>query len=133
MWWEPEELWTPASFGNVLFVPLLLCLDRVSPLRQLLGSNSYPSHGQKFRLPTCSPLEMGKSSSEGSETPSRTSSPGKWRSFSLVEAEEGSASEEGVPWCSLGTGQTQSMGGCYPGIWTALNPSCKAASNTDRL
>lgn len=52
-----------------------------------------------------------------------------------MEAEEGAppASEEGVLWHFLGTGQTQSMGISYPGIWTALNPSCKAVSNTDHL
>lgn len=38
----------PAGSRNVSFVPLLVYLGRENPLKQLLGSTSHPSYGQKF-------------------------------------------------------------------------------------
>jgi len=38
-----------------------------------------------------------------------------------------------VPWHFIGTGQTQPVEICYPGVWTALNSFCNAVYNTDHL
>lgn len=80
---------------------LLFHLDRENPLKQLLGSTSLPSSGQKFLSWTCSLLRWGITFSGGSEAPSCISFPGKQSSFSLVKMEEEHcpANEERMTWC----------------------------------
>lgn len=129
---EPEFR-TPAGSRSVF-------CSIATPHRQVIPSNSSWDQllilpmGRNFPAEPAPSLEMGKASSEGSESPSCISCPGKQSSFSLVEMEEEHqpASEEGAPWCPHNTRQTQSLGVYCPGF-DCPEYICKAVSNTDHL